>query len=247
MSNTHTIPLPDGSHATVDADDYAYLKHHHWYRNSEGYAVCPDGAEMHTMHRVVIDAQPGDIVDHINGDKLDNRRANLRLVTASQNAQNRPPNNPTGYKGVTPGPGTRWLARISHEGHQYHLGTYPTREDAAHAYNIAATHLFGTHAYQNDVAGGLDRTVIRDIYARLNGTYDSKPLVRQWIPRRESPFRGVYWERGRWRAKIGYQNGKIHLGYYENEVEAARAYDKAAREYHGERAKLNFPDEEDVA
>lgn len=51
---------------------------------------------------------------------------------------------------------------------------------------------------------------------------------------------------GRWTARLCHNGARIHLGYYADESEAARAYDRAAREYHGEYARLNFPQEADA-
>ena len=59
-----------------------------------------------------------------------------------------------------------------------------------------------------------------------------------------SKYKGVSWKKDRreWLARIGFQKKEIHLGYYRDEIEAARAYDDAAKKYHGEFACLNFPE-----
>jgi hypothetical protein len=212
-----------------------------WTRNSEGYAICFDHSDITYMHRLVTDAGPGQLVDHINGNKLDNRRANLRVTTASVNNQNRRMlrNSTSGHRGVTRAKGTRWYSRICFQGRQIHLGTYDTREQAALAYNCAAQTLFGEHAALNDVSGTLTKGTEASIQARIDGTY-TRPRPQRVAPRK-SPYRGVYWERGRWRAKIGHNYEKLHIGYYLDEEEAARAYDAKARALLGENARLNFP------
>jgi hypothetical protein len=90
------IPLNGRSgvvaYATVDASDYDELSEYSWHRTTTGYAQrsCPDG-RMLKMHRQLLGLSRGDgkIVDHINHDRLDNRRGNLRLATRSINQANR--------------------------------------------------------------------------------------------------------------------------------------------------------------
>ena len=82
---------------------------------------------------------PPDDIDHINGDKYDNRLSNLRLATRSQNGCNNPlrSNNTSGYKGVS-ARRNGWLAQIKYEKQHIYLGDYPTKEEAYAAYCKAA-------------------------------------------------------------------------------------------------------------
>ncbi len=111
---------------------------------------------MVRMHREIMNFPKGLLVDHRNNNTLDNRRANLRPATSSQNMVNR-------------------------------------RRDKS---------------------------------------------------KNSSQFRGVRFrkERGRWSAQITINGKTFWLGSYDNEIDAARAYDRAAMKYHGEFAKLNFPE-----
>jgi hypothetical protein len=101
------------------------------------------------MHRVVTQAVQGQEVDHINGDRLDNRRENLRIVTRSQNAMNRKWNG-SKPKGVSRNYNPRSLkpftARIQFNGKPIFLGNFSTVEEAAQAYNEAAAKYFGEYA-----------------------------------------------------------------------------------------------------
>ncbi len=153
---SQTIPLTRGQSALVDDADYDNLRQWQWLLVGDGYA----GRFDHTvrphrliyMHRSVIDAQPGERVDHINGDKLDNRRDNLRLVTSAQNQQNKRPssNCTSGYKGVCWHKGTgKWHVRITVNGQRLHLGYYADLETAALLYDAAARHFFGEYARPN--------------------------------------------------------------------------------------------------
>ena len=100
-----------------------------------------------TLHRLIMQAMPGQLVDHINGDGLDNRRCNLRLVTREQNQRNRRARNGSDYKGITKTPSAKWRARIEVEGQSRHLGLYETKEAASLAYYHACVKLFGAYAF----------------------------------------------------------------------------------------------------
>lgn len=162
------IPLTKGYTAIVDDEDYERFGGFKWCA-SKGvadrtyYAVRATTGPHPTrktirLHRAILGAPAGTQVDHVNRDGLDNRRANLRLATRSQNRANSE--------------------------------------------------------------------------KRIDGL--------------ASRFKGVCWERsrGRWMARIGVDGRKRHLGYFDDEEQAARAYDRAARAQWGEFARPNFPQEE---
>jgi hypothetical protein len=87
-------------------------------------------------------------IDHINGDKLDNRACNLREASHSQNLFNQrvKRNSTSGVKGVFPIPKGRWRAEIKAHGKVYRLGHYDTIDEAASAYEKAAQRLHGEFA-----------------------------------------------------------------------------------------------------
>lgn len=74
----------------VDDEDYAELSRYRWSLHNRGYACrwSPAANRQVLMHRTLMRPPPGLVVDHINGNKLDNRRENLRVVTQAQNARN---------------------------------------------------------------------------------------------------------------------------------------------------------------
>jgi len=96
-----------------------------------------DGAARQTvlMSRAILQANgPSQVVDHINGNKLDNRRSNLRIVTPAENAQNRRLNrdNKSGYRGVSWHKGREsWQAHAKLAGHQHYLGLFDDPREAA--------------------------------------------------------------------------------------------------------------------
>lgn len=108
------------------------------------------------MHRHLMNALPGQFVDHVNRNALDNRRDNLRLCTKAQNAWNSRRNikgKTSQFKGVSRHkkcvPGRPWLATITVSGKQVFLGHHATEILAAEAYDEAAVRLFGSFALTN--------------------------------------------------------------------------------------------------
>lgn len=153
------IPLTQNKVSIISDDCFDRLSQFTWHFNRRlGYAIgerFEGGKRIRvSMHREVMNAQDGSEVDHINGDKLDNRRENLRLCTKSQNMSNRGKqlNNTTGYKGVfTSQRTTKFRAQIRVKGKSIHLGLFENLKDAAISYNIAATKYFGEFAKLNEV------------------------------------------------------------------------------------------------
>lgn len=152
---TQQIPLTRGQVALVNDDDYAWLTQYHWHCTSTGYAAArikQNGKRRYIyMHRLLLDAQPGQFVDHIDGNRLNNTRDNLRFVTRLQNGWNRQrQSNMSGYKGVSwHDHHGKWQARIQHDGRQFFLGYFDDPVEAALAYDQAAEQHFGPFARKN--------------------------------------------------------------------------------------------------
>lgn len=106
-----------------------------------------------SIHRYLLDPPKGLMVDHINGNKLDNRRSNLRLANMGLNVANRPKGaqrqgirEKSKYKGVHKNSAcATWTARCA----QHYLGSFDTQEEAAKAYDEKALELFGEFANLN--------------------------------------------------------------------------------------------------
>ena len=160
--------------AVLDDADYDRAKPYDWFLSGSGYAagfVPANGKfKLVYLHRFLMNAQPGEIVDHINGYALDNRRANLRLVTAGQNGQNKRLNalSSTGLKGVGWHKARRkYHARIQLQGIRYHLGFFQDAVTAAQAYDAAARVLFGAFAVLNYPDEATPQSVAIQVHERL--------------------------------------------------------------------------------
>jgi hypothetical protein len=158
------IYLGEGVWTIVDLQDYYHLNNFNWCPKKRGlsiYAVrlssnSSGSIRIISMHKGILKAPVGLLVDHKNGETLDNRRSNLRIATHSQNMFNR--------KKVR----TKTSSRF------------------------------------------------------IGVSYDKKKRL--------------------WKSSISTHGRKIFLGYFKNEIDAAKACDAAAKKYHGEFARLNFPD-----
>jgi hypothetical protein len=162
------IPLTQGRYAIVDPDDFERLNKHKWHavrQNNTFYAIRCIGPKKNRirirMHREIIRPPDHLVVDHINHNGLDNRKANLRPATRAQNNYNR-------------------------------------------------------------------------LAIKRKGS--------------TSKYKGVAWkkDKNKWRARIHFNGKLIFLGYFKDEIQAAKAYDKAAKKYYGQFACLNFPADTDL-
>ena len=151
------IPLTQGKTAIVDAEDYEALSAHHWIASGrEGksfYAVRYEWKNnkriaSYKMHSVIQLVPERWVVDHINGNTLDNRRSNLRAVTYSQNSINRrlQSNNTSGHKGVSRNAITgKWTVLIQVEEEYKLLGSYASFDLACKIYDAVAAVLHGEY------------------------------------------------------------------------------------------------------
>jgi len=157
------IPLTRGKFAIVDDDDFEKLAGYKWFAVKNGrsfYAHRMKNSKkarprqiLVQMHRVILNAPDGVLVDHINHNGLDNRKANLRLATIEQNSWNRrknPGNFTSKYKGVSWHKLSRkWHARIVYKQKWISIGYFDDEQSAARAYDEKAKELFGDFAYLN--------------------------------------------------------------------------------------------------
>jgi len=160
------IPLGKELFAKVDVDDFDWLNQWKWkpdyikqtnsfraIRQTKKKDSVSGKVERKTylMHREIVKAKNGLVVDHWNHDSLDNRKENLRECTHAENSSNmkrHKENKYSKFKGVYPNK-ARWRAVIMQYGKYIHIGTFDTQIEAAKAYDSRAIELFGEFAYLN--------------------------------------------------------------------------------------------------
>jgi hypothetical protein len=140
-----------------DAEDIEKVMKYSWSEcpgRKTTYAQANIGGRMVRMHRYLMDAPDGTEVDHQDRDGLNNRRYNLRIATSGENKMNSlyPTNGSSGLRGVTfqaRNSINPWQARIGCEGKKIQIGSFPTIESAARAYDAKAIELYGEFATLN--------------------------------------------------------------------------------------------------
>lgn len=235
------IPLSghygQGHSAIVDDSDYDMLNNYTWHLGNNGYIKTFVGGRKNSkcllMHRLIMNPPADHEVDHINGDKLDNRRENLRIVTRSQNARNlrRHKQFSSRFKGVSWNPDAQlWESRINVDLRTIHLGQFTSEIQAAQVYNTMAIELFGKFASLNII----HEDTLDDIRYRQGKSFATA---------RTSQYRGVSFckRRQKWIAEFMVNGKRFRLGGFDTEIAAAKAYDQVALQHRGAKALLNFP------
>jgi hypothetical protein len=144
-----------GKLVKIDESEAHRLVGKAWHINNSGYVNhcfldVDKRIKAELLHRSIIGAKPGQIVDHIDGDKLNNQRSNLRLCTHSENVKNRKvsKHSKSGLKGVRKHK-NKWSATITSDKVIYRLGQYDTPELAHAAYCEASKKLHGEFSRLN--------------------------------------------------------------------------------------------------
>lgn len=152
---TARIPLTRGKYAIVDVDDLDVVGRRSWFMtgtDDHPYAATRDSTGPVTLHRLLMRPPKMAHVDHINGDTLDNRRSNLRVVSASENIANsrrRTRIGKSGFLGVKELRSGRFHAYARICGQSISFGTFDTAKEAAEVYDREMTKEFGEHVDTN--------------------------------------------------------------------------------------------------
>lgn len=240
------IKLTKGFTTLVDDEDYDIFSKWKWKYHYQGYA-CRTGKVNgkyvnYYLHRVIIDAKKGQQVDHKNRNRLDNRRENLRIATSTQNNINSSPrrNSSSKYKGVNWHLDGRWKVSIQVAGKTIGVGWMLSEIEAAKAYDSAALYYHGEEfAYLNFPE------LIE--YYKTDPYFEKKCLKSVFGIAKTSKYRGVskFKRDSTWTVQVSLDNKSIKLGKFQDELEAAKYYDKYIIENNLLfRRKLNFPIED---
>lgn len=150
-----TVNLTRGKVTFIDDEDYELISKYRWYAilaRGHWYASAhiESWSSLNGMHRLIMSPKDNEVIDHVNGNGLDNQRSNLRICSHRQNIVNSKKRSGTSseFKGVTWHCG-KWQASIQTNRKSFYLGRYSDENEAAMAYDVKAVELFGNFAATN--------------------------------------------------------------------------------------------------
>lgn len=235
------VNVNTGYIAIVDDEDLELVSKYKWNLSTKGYAQAYDKTSKKTvrLHRLIMGVTDKTvIIDHINRDRLDNRKENLRLGDVKTNSYNRGsnPNTTSKYKGVHWHKGVKkWAVALQIEQTVIYGGYFKDEYLASLRYDQLAREHHKDFAYLNHPS-------ISD-YSKVD------QYIKKIKHQKKSKYIGVYWHPvgKKWTARLKINHGSHkemkHLGMFDNEMDAAKAYDDALRQNLNKRlrkAKFNF-------
>lgn len=156
MNDIFVVPLTNSDQiCIIDVEDSERVMQHKWhYCNGTGYIRCTKKKfEYRFLHRFILNIF-GFVIDHINDQRFDARKINLRQITTGINQQRKSKygKNPSSkYKGVYVGKDGKFKVSFYFNGKHRHLGTFSNEINAAQAYNNEAIKFYGEHCYLNKI------------------------------------------------------------------------------------------------
>jgi hypothetical protein len=235
----HIIKSKTGEDILVSDIDYPFINQlYECYVDKQGYVQCKLkhkeklGLETGKLHRVIMQPSKGRKihVDHINGNKLDNRRENLRIISAQNNMRNSRKRNyehmSSKYKGVSwHNKLGAWKVYIRPDvGKNFYGGAFTNEIAAANCYNYYVVKLHGEFSALNDCPY-MTKDEWESFRRKKNKT---------------SKYKGVSLIDGKWIAQICDKGKNMKIGEFKTELEAAKAYNQRALELKGNKARLNI-------
>lgn len=226
-----------GGTALVSPEDYELVSSYNWYLNKKGYAQTTINRIPVLMHRLIMKADESKQVDHINRNKLDNQRLNLRLLTSSDHSKSKCKSvlaTSSKYKNVTfHKKNKKYQAAVKNNSKSVHIGYFENELDAAIAVDMYIVH---NHLEYHNLNFPNDR----DKY--LSTEY--KPHTRE----KKFKYIGITKERKNkykitFRAQIIVNGKNTGIGSSTNEIECAKQYDKYIVDNNIPHKKLNFPED----
>lgn len=235
------ILLQNGMVVFVDDEDYERLNAYKWRIYKEKSAITIETTidrKTRKLGNVIFDIKnTNQVVVHINGDRLDFQKTNLKLISKSEMNLYKKGNvkSTSKYKGVSWSKrDNKWRAQIQSKGKTIHLGAYLDEDEAAEAYNNAALIFHGKNAYQNKIGENNNSCGVETIIP----TKKARSMFRG-DKKLSSEYRGVCWSEKS--NKFTAYFNRMYLGVFSDEIVAAKVRDQKAYELHGDKAILNFP------
>lgn len=216
--------------AIIDEQDFDRINQYKWHSvdvdgSGRIYAACSIKGKTTYMHRMVMGAQAGEEIDHIDRNGLNNSRQNLRFVTSSQNKlnQSKRSDNTSGHKGISWCPDReKYQVYINIDRKRKSLGRYKTLEEAIYVRDQAAKAHYGEYARENSSLSE---------EAQIEPQRAIPRTLRRTGSNNSSGKTGVTKFKDKWRATITI-DGKVKLiGIFDQLEEAVAAREKAEREY----------------
>jgi len=222
----------------VDDDDYEWLNQYTWHIG-KGYAARArwlsdgDGGKRIMMHRQIMSAQKGEIIDHIDRNRKNNQRSNLRICSYAENARNHKvlKCNKSGVTGVTWNKqNQKWIVIITINKERLYLGLYSSFEEAVNVRKKAEIEYFGEFR-------AIDLCIDEDT---INNSIAKRPVERLPIDRKNrqnntSGIMGICWNKKsqKWKTYIRVDKKVVYLGLYSDLEEAKKIRAEAELKYYG--------------
>jgi len=218
-----------GGIALYDMSDHELISQYKWHQTVQGYVRNNKSIKMHIL---LLQPETGAVIDHINHNKLDNRRENLRIVTVANNAKNKAKrkNVTSKYYGVSYAKADKkFIASFKNEGKDIYIGSFNNEIDAADAFDMYIVHKnieYKTLNFPDKKTEYLAREYISTI----------KPKTSEYV--------GVCkFQNEKYISRIVIDGKQIHLSTSIDPLICARAWDKYIVDNNIPKKKLNFPDE----
>jgi hypothetical protein len=220
----------NGGYALVSEKDYDELSKYSWHKNKNGYVKGNVNGKTTQMHRFILKLNDNDVVDHVNRNRSDNRKSNLRIATRQQNSQNlsKRKNTLSKYKGVLYDvKRKKFMVHFMIRSKIIYLGSYINEEEAADVYDMFLVH--------NS----------EDEFRELNfPKKKSEYLKREYIPfvsKKTNTFYGVSKIKNGYRVQTSISGEYKYIGISNDPITGAKMYDKYIMLHNIPNKKLNFP------
>lgn len=227
-----------GEKIFVDDEDYEWLNQYNWCL-SRGYASRArwlsdgDASKIIMMHRQIMGAKKGELVDHIDRNRKNNQRSNLRICSYAENARNHKvlKCNKSGVTGVRwDEPNQKWIVIITVNKESLYLGLYSSFEEAVEVRKEAEVKYFGEF---RAIDLYIDEDVINN--SMLKAPVERLPIDRKNRQNNTSGIMGICWDKKsqKWKTYIRVDKKVVYLGLYSDLEEAKKIRTEAELKYYG--------------